>query len=41
MCGIQKNDTCEPICRAGIDIADIENGHMDMVKSGEWDKFGG
>ena len=31
--GIQKNDTDEPICRAGIDT-DIENGHMDPAGEG-------
>ena len=34
-----ENGTDEPICRAGIREADVENGHLGMVGRA-WDELG-
>ena len=33
--GIQKNGTDKPVCRAGIETAEVKNGVVDIAGEGE------
>ena len=39
ICGIQKNGTDEPACRAETDV-DVESGHADTGERGKRDELG-